>query len=585
MTSNSKVQPYFQKYQNHAKMLIAGLALTGLVTVGNTQAFASAELKEDLAKRGYPLSLSGSYLAALTANRAKDITAASLYYDEALKADPGNQSLIERAFFLRLVDGDINGAISISSNILDRDGDNWFAHMALGVTSLRSKSYKKAINAFEQMTDGPLAELTGGLLHAWALAADGQHDAALELLGKLDSNEAFTPHTLFHSALIAENGGKIEEAAKLYDEANKADPNLVRKIEAITRFQYRNGMEAEGKENLDRLVERLPNRSSVKALVAEVADGKKPAAHVSTALIGAMEVLYGIGSIIGTDDNTEVSYIFMNLASYVDPENPLPRLLLGNLLENDERYSKAIESYEGIKKDSIHFQNARLRAAFAYNSLEKLDDARGIMKDLIASDPNDITTITSYGNILRSHDLFEEARTTYSDAISKIEGEPTNANWSLYYSRGITNERTDRWTEAETDFRMALKLSPDEPQVLNYLGYSLIDLGMKYEEALKMIEKAVELRPQDPFIIDSLGWAHYKLKNYDEAVKSLERAVQLRPQDPILNDHLGDAYWHVGRKLEAQFQWRHARDLDPDEKYRDTIVKKIETGQYVESDG
>ena len=121
--------------------------------------------------------------------------------------------------------------------------------------------------------------------------------------------------------------------------------------------------------------------------------------------------------------------------------------------------------------------------------------------------------------------------------------------------------------------------------MLNYLGYSLIDLGMKYEEALKMIEKAVELRPQDPFIIDSLGWAHYKLKNYEKAVESLERAVQLRPQDPILNDHLGDAYWHVGRKLEAQFQWRHARDLGPEEKYRDTIVKKIETGQYVESDG
>lgn len=566
-------------------MLIAGLALTGLVTVGNSFAFASTELKEDLAGRGYPLSLSGSYLAALTANRAKDITAASLYYNEALKADPENQSLIERAFFLRLVDGDLNGAITISNKILDRDKDNWFAHMALGVTSLRAKSYKKAINAFEQMTDGPLAELTGGLLHAWALAADGEHDAALELLSKLNGNEAYTPHTLYHSALIAENGGKVEEATKLYDEANKADPNLVRKIEALTRFQYRNGLEEKAKANLDRLVTRLPNRNSVKALAAEVADGKKPAPHITTPLLGAMEVLYGIGSIIGTDDNTEVSYIFMNLASYLDPENPLPRLLLGDLLENDTRYAKAIENYDGIREDSIYFRSARIRAAFAYNSLEKLDDARNIMKELIEQDPDDITTITSYGNILRSHDLFEEARTTYSNAISKIKGKPTTINWSLFYSRGIANERTKRWDEAEIDFRKALELSPNEPQVLNYLGYSLIDLGMKYEEALKMIEKAVELRPQDPFIIDSLGWAHYKLKNYEKAVESLERAVQLRPQDPILNDHLGDAYWHVGRKLEAQFQWRHARDLNPEEKYRDTIAKKIETGQFVESDG
>src|SRR5690606_33991930 len=142
--------------------------------------------------------------------------------------------------------------------------------------------------------------------------------------------------------------------------------------------------------------------------------------------------------------------------------------------------------------------------------------------------------------------------------------EPQPHQWTLFYFRGIAYERAKQWDKAEADLLQALALFPEQPHVLNYLGYSWVDQGMHLDEAMDMIARAVELRPNDGYIVDSLGWAHYRLGNYEEAVRELERAVELRPEDPVINDHLGDAYWKVGRRLEARFQWAHARDLDPE---------------------
>jgi len=304
-----------------------------------------------------------------------------------------------------------------------------------------------------------------------------------------------------------------------------------------------------------------------------------------TAQQGAMEVLFGLGSAIGREGGEEVSYVYLNLAAYLAPEDAQPRLALAELLEADEQFQRAIDNYAAISDTSIHKTNALIRTAFAYNSLDKLDEARKLMVDLMKRQPDNLIALTSYGNILRSHDLFDEGRAIYTDAIRQIGATPQEQDWALYYSRGITNERTKRWSEAEADFRQELKLSPNQPQVLNYLGYSFIDMGLNYDEAIQMIKTAVRLRPDDAFIIDSLGWAYFKLKDYKNAVLNLERAVELRPQDPILNDHLGDAYWHIGRKLEAVFQWSHARDLDPLPEDKEKIVKKIENGFIPDKDG
>ena len=140
------------------------------------------------------------------------------------------------------------------------------------------------------------------------------------------------------------------------------------------------------------------------------------------------------------------------------------------------------------------------------------------------------------------------------------------------------HERRGDWDQAEADFRNALKLNPDQPLVLNYLGYSLVEFGLKLPEAQAMIERAVASRPNDGYITDSLGWVLYRLGKFDEAVDPMERAVQLVSNDPIINDHLGDVYWMVGRKREAEFQWRRALSFKPEEKDAERIRLKLDLG-------
>ena len=567
------------------KTAFRALLLAGVMAAGTIYAQANTELIEDLTERDYPLSLSGSYLAALTANNSRDLGAAALYYDRALEADPDNVALVERAFILKLADGDIDGSTKFTGSILEQDPQNRFARMALGTIALKEKSFKKAAKEFSQILEGPLARLTGALLYAWTLAGDKNYDEALESLDKLEGPEWYETFRLYHAGLIAQAGGITDVAAKHLKAAHEADPNVLRTAEAYARFQLRNGMEKEGAELVKQLTSRVVNRPNLEELNNDIAEGKKPKRLVMTTLQGAMEVLFGLGSAIGREGGEEISYVYLNLAAYLDPENALPRLALSELLEADQRYESAIENYEAISSTSVHKTNAIIRSAFAYNSIEKLEEARGIMLDLIKEQPDNLAAINSYGNILRSHELYEESRNIYTRAIKQIDADPQPQNWGLYYSRGIANERTKRWEDAEADFRKALKLSPDQPQVLNYLGYSFIDMGLNYDEAIEMIKTAVRLRPNDAFIIDSLGWAYFKLEEFDNAVLHLERAVELRPQDPILNDHLGDAYWHVGRKLEAVFQWSHARDLDPEPDNLEKIVKKIKAGYIEDKDG
>ncbi|HEY1980004.1 MAG TPA: tetratricopeptide repeat protein, partial [Xanthobacteraceae bacterium] len=172
---------------------------------------------------------------------------------------------------------------------------------------------------------------------------------------------------------------------------------------------------------------------------------------------------------------------------------------------------------------------------------------------------------------------FADCATSYGKAIDTL-AKPEKSNWVMFYFRGICNERSHQWPAAEADMKKALELYPEQPLVLNYLGYSWVDQGQHMTEGMDMIRRAVDQRPDDGYIVDSLGWAYYRIGNYDEAVKNLERAVELKPEDPTINDHLGDAYWHVGRTLEAHFQWSHAKDLKPDPEDLPKIEAKLKNG-------
>ena len=207
----------------------------------------------------------------------------------------------------------------------------------------------------------------------------------------------------------------------------------------------------------------------------------------------------------------------------------------------------------------------------------KTDEAIQRLQAMAAARPHDVDALSALAGLQRSAKKYVEAAATYDKAIAAV-GIPQRDNWTLFYFRGICFERSKQWPKAEADFKKALELYPDQPLVLNYLGYSWVDQGINLEEAFKMLRRAVELRPNDGYIVDSLGWAHYKLGQYAEATQTLERAISLKPADPVLNDHLGDAYWQVDRRIEARFQWNHARDMGPEPEDLPAILKKIKVG-------
>ena len=316
-------------------------------------------------------------------------------------------------------------------------------------------------------------------------------------------------------------------------------------------------------------------------LISKVLDqdksGKTPDPMVASPREGAAEALFGLASALADESGIDFAIIYAQMTLELKPVFPIALTLLADIYEDAKLYQLAIDVYERIPESSPLRENAEIQIALDLNQLDKTDAAREKLDKLIERDPGRYQPNVTLANILRGRSKFKEAAVAYSKAIGLID-KIEQRHWTVFYFRGICYERSKQWPKAEADFRKALELQPDQPLVLNYLGYSWVEQRHNLDEAFKMIRKAVELRPNDGYIVDSLGWAHYQLKEYEKAVEHLERAVELRPEDPVINDHLGDAYWRVGRKVEAKFQWRHAKDLKPEPENLEKIKLKLENG-------
>jgi Flp pilus assembly protein TadD len=265
------------------------------------------------------------------------------------------------------------------------------------------------------------------------------------------------------------------------------------------------------------------------------------------------------------------------MALFLQPDLAEATLLIGDVYVDQQNYDAAIDTYAGIDNASPISFAGKLRIADALHQLDRKEQAFQLLEGLVAAEPERIQALVQLGNLLRRDEDYARAERAYTRAIERL-GTPEREDWSLFYARGIAYERTKRWPQAEADFQQALELEPEQPFVLNYLGYSWVDKGMHLDEARKMLDRAVAARPDDGFIVDSMGWVHYRLGEYPQAVESLERAVELEPGDPVINDHLGDAYWRVGRHREARYQWQRALTLEPDQELIKTIERKLKSG-------
>jgi tetratricopeptide (TPR) repeat protein len=320
----------------------------------------------------------------------------------------------------------------------------------------------------------------------------------------------------------------------------------------------------------------MPRHPLVLDQIKALEEGKALEPPVDTAASGAAEVLYSLGAAGNGEGDELASLIYLRLSLWLDPTNAMAIMMLGEVYERMGQLGSANEVYDLVPINSSFRYNSELQVALNLEQLGRSEDSVKQLNSLI-SHARGLDAYSALGNVYRSRKEFEAAGKAYSDAIALI-GQADSSHWSLFYARGISYERTKQWPKAEADFRKALELWPDQPLVLNYLGYSWIDQGINLEEGFKMLKRAVELRPKDGYIVDSVGWAYYRLGKYAESLEYMEKAVSLKPSDPVINDHLGDVYWRLGRKLEAGFQWNHARDLKPEPEDLQKILDKIEKG-------
>src|SRR3984893_7212356 len=524
------------------------------------------------------LTMSGSYLAARHASVERDASAAAAFYRSALRTDPKNNEFMEGAFISSLADGDIDEAVKLADRILAIDKSDRVARLVVGVRDLKLKKYAAAQLNINQSIRGPITDLVAALLSGWASYGAGDTKTAIANIDKLTGAEWYPLFKDLHAGMILELAGKEKDAGMRLERAHKLDDSMLRVADDYARWLSRNKDAAAATAVYDAFDKKLPRHPLVLEGLRETKAGKKLSPLVDSPQTGAAEALYGIGATLTRRGGEDLALVYLQLALYLHPNHSLALLSLADLYESVKKPAMAIKVYERMPASSALKRNAQIQLATNLDAAERSDEAIKILKAVTTEDPKDIEAIMALGNIERGRKKFADCVTTYSQGIDALPQANEKTNWIYYYYRGICEERSKQWNKAEADMRKALDLQPEQPHVLYYLGYSWIDQGINLDEGMKMIKRAVDQRPDDGYIVDSLGWAYFRIGNYDDAVKNLERAIDLKPEDPTINDHLGDAYWRIGRTLEAKFQWAHARDLKPEPDDLPKIEAKIENG-------
>jgi tetratricopeptide (TPR) repeat protein len=522
-------------------------------------------------------SLSGNYLAGLYARRLKDNDAAAEYFARALRDDPENQVIITRAFELEVSRGNFSRGAKLAKQVVANDPRHRMARTALALQDIKAGKFASAREHLTHAAYTPLGQLTSALLTAWSWAGEKRFENAMAALGKLDKTESFAIYKSFNAALISDFLDKPIEAARyfsrIYDDASSS----LRVVQSYGNFLERQGKKDEAVKVYQRYMQGQVSHPLIKQTLARTQTGGNAIPIIRTVQDGAAEALFSLSSALADQSGTTFALIYAQASMVMRPGFPISLTLLGDIYEDMKNHANAIRAYERIPVGSALRPNAEIRIAINLDQMGEDKKAEEKLKAQLERKPDDYDSNLTLANLYRSHENFADAAKYYSRTI-ELAGDVEPRHWTLFYFRGICFERSNRWPEAEADFRNALKLNNEQPLVLNYLGYSWIDKGLNFDEAIEMIRKAVELRPNDGYIVDSLGWAYYKLKNYSEAVKNLERAVELKPDDPVINDHLGDAYWRSERKLEAGFQWQHAKDNKPEPDDLAEIEKKLKSG-------
>lgn len=521
--------------------------------------------------------VAGPYLAAVQAEQRGDVAAAARYFARALARDGSNVAIMERAMMNQIAAGNIAEGIAIARLFDAISPGHHLGVLALAADGLRDGEH----DAVQEML-ADRAPFVARVIEAWSLMQSGSFDEGRAIL---DALEATTENgrqgqvvAATHLGLMLAAADRDSEAVEVFERV-AAMPNgdTMLMVQARAGALARLGRTDEAVAVLEAWAAVNFADPSQTRLIDELKAGEVPRPVVSDAKEGAADVLYSVARLLVRGQSRDVSLAYAQIAGYLDPDRGDAKLLVAQIFDAGGQYELAVAAYESIAADAPEALGALIgKSEVLFESGEE-DQAIVAMQAAVDQFPGSLDAQTSLGDLLRRAQRFEESVTAYDAAVALLP-EVTRQYWQLFYRRGIALERAGIWERAEADFRLSLELEPDQPDVLNYLGYSLVEMGQNLDEAEEMIQKAVDQRPEDGYIVDSLGWIYYRFGEFDLAVQHLGRAVELRPIDPVINDHLGDALWMVGRKIEARFQWKRALSFDPEDKDAERIRRKLDVG-------
>lgn len=517
-----------------------------------------------------------TYLSARFAAGQHDMNEAARYYGASLQNDPGNSAVLALAFYFATAAGDIDGAGKLAQQIAAVSSDDRDARLTLALVAFKHRDYAEAHKQLALSAKGSFA-LTVALFDGWAAAASGDNVAAANDMKLLASQSDAQGLGSYHAGLIADYLGQGAVAEGFYKKALTSSAASPRWVEAYGNFLERMGRTADARALYEKSAATAVLSAVAQPGLARLAAGQKPPAMVRSPEDGAAEALFDIAATLSDPNSAEISILYLRRALYLRPDLARAKILLGARFETLGKYADAVAIYDQVEKTSPYYRLAATEAAINRGRLDQKDNAITQLRALAQAQPDDSESWIALGDAYRDADKYEESIDAYTKA-EKALGTPQKRDWPLYYARAMAQDKAHRADKAEEDLNQALKLAPEQPELLNYLGYSWVDQGKRIPEALAMLEKARSLRPYDGYIVDSVGWAYFRLGRYNEAAQTLEAAVLLVPGDSTINDHFGDALWKDGRKMEARFQWNHALTFSEDAEEKASIEQKLKSG-------
>ncbi len=516
---------------------------------------------------------SGAYLAGRAAVFSNDFVSAARYFTQSLRTSPTNQELLENAMAAHAALGNFDAASELAQVLRDLDTSAQVANLILVAKAAKSGDWGAIFASLE--AGHRVSPLIDALAQAWAFVGQGDMSRALETFEEIRDTDGMADFGLYHQGLALASVGDFEGA----DDILSLPGGRYTARSAVAHAQILSQLNRN--DDATALLEAVfgdSNDPGLLALKTDLAEGQTiPFSMVNSAKEGLAEVAFEVAQLVRQDTPQNYTLLYSRMAETLNPDHTPAILLSGDLLETMEQYDLASETYSRISPDDPSFGAAELGRIDVLRRADKLDAAIEAAQNLVRTHPNLASTHDKLGDVLRANDQYDAAIPAYDAALERLS-DTHNSRWFILYKRAISYHLTDQWPQAEADFRAALALNPEQPQVLNYLGYSLVERNEKMEEALEMIEIAADGAPNNGAIIDSLGWVLFQMGRYDEAVVYMEQAASLEAVDPIVNDHLGDVYWAVGRTIEATFQWNRALSFDPDEELADRIRRKLEVG-------